>query len=180
MAVRPLSPGEPPRHIPDPGFSGDDGGVAAPLAAALANYSASYAADPSTFHAALGLLQHERVLVPVVALLGEVEYDEDGLAHDKTSDMASVLLTASDGRKGLLAFTCMESLHAWNPDARPVPVPLKTAALSAIQDEADALIVDVAGPVPFVVDGDTLRYLAEGLTLIRHDGGWAWAQVSDA
>ena len=46
-----------------------------------------------------------RLLVPVVAILGEVEHDEQGLAHDKTSDMAAVLMTGRDGRKALLAFT---------------------------------------------------------------------------
>ncbi len=43
--------------------------------------------------------------MPVVALLGEVEHDEQGLAHDKTSDMAAVLMTGRDGRTALLAFT---------------------------------------------------------------------------
>jgi hypothetical protein len=97
----------------------------------------------------LAALQGSRVLVPVMAVLGEVEYDDAGLAHDKTSDMATVLITGRDGRTALLAFTSMQSLAAWNPQARPVAVELRKAALSAIQDNAAAIVVDVAGPVPF-------------------------------
>ena len=37
-----------------------------------------------------------------------------------------------------------------------MPVPAATAALSAVQDGADALLVDVAGPVRFVVEGEDL------------------------
>ena len=45
----------------------------------------------------------------MVALLGEVEHDEQGLAHDKTSDMAAVLMQGRDGRTALLAFTATDT-----------------------------------------------------------------------
>jgi hypothetical protein len=161
------------RAIPDPGFAGDDGSAASEVTAALAAYDADPAAG---HHAALAALQDSRLLVPVVALLGEVAYDEQGLAHDKTSDMAAVLITGRDGRKALLSFTSNEALKAWNPEARPVPVPARQAALAALQDEADALLLDVAGPVLFAVEGADLRALAEGLTLRRVADGWAWTR----
>ena len=69
----------------------------------------------------LGRLQDARLLVPVVALLGEVEHDEQGLAHDKTSDMAAVLMKGRDGRTALLAFTGTASLQAWNPTRARCP-----------------------------------------------------------
>ena len=67
----------------------------------------------------LAVLAGSRLLVPVVALLGEVEYDDAGLAHDKSSDMATVLLTAPDGRRALLAFSGTDAMRAWDPEARP-------------------------------------------------------------
>jgi len=163
------------RVIPDPGFADDDGSADPAVTAVLAAYDA----DPATGHAAvLEVLQDSRVLVPVLAVLGEVEYDEQGLAHDKTSDMATVLITGRDGRTALLSFTSTSALETWNPDARPVAVELRKAALSAIQDGADALLVDVAGPVLFVIEGEDLRALAEGLVLRRVAGaghsGWGW------
>ncbi len=146
------------RTIPDPGFPDDDGRVDA----ALAVFLRAYDEDPATHHEQLmQRLPPVRLLVPVVAVLGEVEFDENGLAHDKTSDMASVLMTGRDGRKALLAFTSTETLTRWNPEARPVPVTARIAALSALQDQADALVIDIAGPVLVAVEGDDLRRLAQ-------------------
>ncbi|WP_323793626.1 SseB family protein, partial [Nocardioides sp.] len=116
----------------------------------------------------------------VVAVLGEVEVDEAGLAHDKSSDMAAVLTQTPDGRRGLLAFTSTETLAAWNPEARPVPVAARTAAQAAVQEEASALVIDLAGPTRFVVDGESLRALAAGYTLARVEGGLAWLQADDS
>ena len=160
------------RSIPDPGFAGDDGSVAPEVADALRRYDA----DPRRHLEALAVLQHVRVLVPVVAVLGEVEHDEHGRAHDKTSDMATVLVEGADGRKALLAFTGTEPLQRWNPEARPVPVALRVAAQSAVQDGADALVLDIAGPALFPVEGGALRSLAEGRTLVRVQEGWGWAR----
>jgi hypothetical protein len=164
-----IEPGEN-RAIPDPGFAGDDGSAPAALAAALADWAAGRAA----YAEALAVLARSRLLVPVVAVLGEVEYDDRGLAHDKTSDMATVLLQGADGRLALLAFTGTTALQAWNPEGRPVPVATALAARSAIQDGAAALVVDVAGPVRFVVEGEDLRRVADGWTLARMGDRVAW------
>jgi hypothetical protein len=158
------------RAIPDPGFAGDTGDVPGEVDAALA----AYGADRGRYAEALAALQASRLLVPVVAVLGEVEVDEAGLAHDKSSDMATVLLTGRDGRRALLAFTGTDRLAAWNPQARPVPVATRVAAQSAVQDGADALVVDVAGPVTLAVEGEDLRALAEGWTLGRVGERAAW------
>ena len=167
------------RTLPDPGFAGDDGAADPVVAAALAAYDAAAPADEADqHHATLAVLQDARVVVPVVAVLGEVEYDGQGLAHDKTSDMAAVLMTGRDGRTALLAFTGSASLARWDPTARPVPVRARQAAQAALQDGAAALLVDVAGPVLFVVEGDDLDSLARGLRLVRVDGRWAWATVA--
>jgi hypothetical protein len=173
--MSPTTP-EPQRRIPDPGFAGDDGAVPADVAGALAAYDAA-PGDRSLHRAALARLQAARVLVPVVAVLGEVEHDaQSGLTREKSSDMATVLVTGADGRRALLAFTGSGPLQAWDPAARPVPVTLADAARAARQDDADALVVDVAGPVMFVVETDDLQGLADGLTLARVDDGWGWVQ----
>ena len=163
----------PVRTIPDPGFAGDDGSVADEVAAALAAYDG----DPAGRHAeTLSVLQHARLLVPVLAVLGEVEHDEQGLAHDKSSDMATVLMQGQDGRMALLAFTGSAPLRRWNPEGRPVPVSTRDAARAAVHDGADAVLVDVAGPVMFVIEGEDLRALADGFTLSELAGRYAWAR----
>ena len=159
-----------PRQIPDPGFAGDDGSAAPEIVAALEAWDAGRA----TYVETLAAVQRTRLLVPVVAVLGEVEVDDAGLAREKDSDMATVLMQGADGRLALLAFTGNEGLRAWDPQARPVPVAAAVAAQAAVQDGAAALVVDVAGPVRFVVEGDDLRGLAEGWVLATVPGGSAW------
>jgi hypothetical protein len=56
-------------------------------------------------------------------------------------------------------------------------VSARQAARAALQDGADALVVDLAGPVLFAVEGQDLRDLAEGLVLRRVDGGWGWTRM---
>jgi hypothetical protein len=150
---------EPRRVIPDPGFADDHGSVAPGVAAALTAYDGGEA----TYAETLAVLQQARLLVPVVAL-----------AHDKSSDMATVLLTGRDGRMALLAFTGLEQLRAWDPQARPVPVDAALAARAAAQDGAEALVIDVAGPTRFVIEGDDLAAVAAGWTLARVGERTAW------
>ena len=110
-------------------------------------------------------------------MLGEVEYDEHGLAHDKTSDMAVALLQGQDGRNALLAFTSTESLARWSPEARPMPAQSQLVATAAIQEGAAAIVLDVAGPAAGVLETDDVRRLAAGLQVVRlEDGTYAWIE----
>jgi hypothetical protein len=149
----------------------DDTGAADP---ALATAMAGYAGDETRYPDVLAALGSARLLVPVVAVLGEVETGDDGLRRDKSSDMATVLLRGADGRMALLAFTSTETLAAWNPQGRPVPVPTRTAAQSALQEGAAALLIDVAGPVTVAVEGDDLSALAAGWRLARVGDRKGW------
>jgi hypothetical protein len=93
--------------------------------------------------------------------------------------MAAVLMRGRDGRLALLAFTGTSALQQWDPQARPVPVPMAQAAQSALNDDAAALVLDVAGPVRFVVEGEDLRALAEGYVLVELEGRYAWVRSQD-
>ncbi|MFE2275656.1 SseB family protein [Streptomyces lavendulae] len=148
------------KNIPDPGFSDDDGTADPRLSAALAAWAADRAAEPQL----LAVLKEARLLVPVVAVLGEVETDpETGLKREKTSDMAVPTLTAGD-RRALPAFTSIASLALWDPAARPVAVPLHQALAAAAHEKADTIVLDLAGPVPYQLTGPALLALAEGRT----------------
>ncbi|MDF3299805.1 SseB family protein [Streptomyces tropicalis] len=147
------------KNIPDSGFSDDDGSADPRLGAALAAWSE----DRSAVGPVLEALKGARLLVPVVAVLGEVEEDANGLRREKTSDMAVPTLKAGS-RTALPAFTSTESLARWDPEARPVAVPLHQALQAAAHEKADTVVLDVAGPVPFELTGPALLALAEGRT----------------
>lgn len=165
------------RRLQGSSYTDDEGAADPTLTAALT----AYAADEWTYPETLAALVGTRLLVPVVALLGEVEYDDRGLAVDKSSDMAAVLMTGADGRQALLAFTGTDTLGAWDPDARPVPVAAALAAQTAVQEGADALVVDLAGPHRFVVSGADLHRVASGWRPVRlADGEWGWLAPEDS
>lgn len=132
-------------------FAGDDG-------RADPRWEQAYA-DPADVEALLR--SGVRLLVPIVAVLEEVDEATGG---DKSSHMASVSLVQADGRRGLLAFTGVETLARWDPSARPVPVTSHQVAAAAVDEGADGVLVDIAGPVRFAIDGDLLIDLARGLT----------------
>lgn len=162
---------QPERRLAFTGFD-DDGGSADP--------ALSQALTARDHGAILAALTKARLLVPVVAMLGEVEYDERGLAHDKTSDMAVALLKGQDGRNALLAFTSTESLKLWSPEARPMPAQAQLVATAAIQEGAAAIVLDVAGPVPGVIETDDVRRVAAGLQVVRlEDGGYGWISTGE-
>ncbi|WP_344115176.1 SseB family protein [Kribbella alba] len=163
---------QPERRLAFTGFDNDDGSADPALSRAL---------DEQDQGAILQSLTKARLLVPVVAMLGEVEHDERGLAHDKTSDMAVALLQGQDGRTALLAFTSTESLARWSPEARPMPAQAQLVATAAIQEGVAAIVLDVAGPAPAVLETDDVKRLAAGLQVVRlEDGGYAWITTADS
>jgi hypothetical protein len=142
------------RVLSDPGF-GDDTGASDPaLDAALL----AWQREDGPHGPVLAALLTARVLVPIVALLAEAEAD----GREKSTDMAVVTLRGADGRVALPAFSSLARLSAWHPEARPLPIAAPRAAQAALFENADLLVLDPAGPVPFVVAGRALRALADG------------------
>ncbi len=142
--------------MPDPSGNPDLGAADPAVTAALAGYR-DRTVDPA---AVLAALAESRLLVPVVAVLDEAGTTADGARVEKSSHMATVSTTGRDGRRGLLAFTSLESLRRWKPDARPVPAPAPAVAAAALDEGASALVVDLAGPVLFAIEGSDLAALA--------------------
>lgn len=150
-------------------FPGDDGLATLSTRGALA--AAMGATDPASYLRAVAALCADRLLVPVVATATRVGQTVGGLTSDKEAEMSVVMLRAADGRRALLAFTGLDSLRAWQADARPVPVTLDRAAQTARAEGVAALLVDFAGPHPLVLDGEVLGSLAAGHRLVETGPG---------
>lgn len=135
-----------------PAFPDDDGAVDPALAEALDGYARDQVLPP-----VLAALHGVRILVPVIALLGDTP-----AGGDKDADMAAVLMSGADGRKALLAFSSLGSMQKWDPQARPVPVYARQAAEAAVDEDASALLLDIAGPQFVVIETDDLHHLAQG------------------
>jgi len=163
----------------------DDYGAADP---AVAVALAAYAAGTGGEHAVLVALAASRLIVPVVAILADD--GADGVAShggpdraavaggEKASEMAMPEIVGRDGRRALPAFTCVESLQRWRPGARPVPVSAASVWQSAVQD-SHAVVIDIAGPVPMVIEGSRLAALAAGGDVPgMHADPDVWQQVA--
>lgn len=150
---------------PEPRFRHDDGSADPVAAAALA----AYAAGTGSEHAALSALAAGRLLIPIVAVrtqqadpgAGESRPGESGPTAEKSSELAVPSLIGRDGRAALPVFTSLAAMAAWQPAARPVPTAAERVWQAAMA-EGSAVVVDVAGPVPLVVEGARLAALAIG------------------
>jgi hypothetical protein len=121
----------------------DDTGAADPaLRAAIA------ARDTAAVGAAL---PGSRLLVPVVAVPDAGE-----------ATMAVPALVNAGGARALPAFTGLDALHAWRPDARPVPMVGARVIAAVVAEGYDGLVLDVAGPVAHTLLPDDLRRIAPG------------------
>lgn len=155
----------PPAHDPGP----DTGAVAPEIASALA----AYADDPGRYAEALGAVQGSRLLLAMAEVPASTfpepehhDHEHHGHHHGPTA-MGAVSVQGPGGRRGLLAFTGLEPLRQYDASVRPLPVTAREAAETALRDGASALLVDLAGPVRLVVEGDDLAGVAAGWTLGR-------------
>lgn len=102
----------------------------------------------------LAAVSGARLLVPVVAVPGETAEVGDRpnrLSGETSSDMAAITLVAADGAKALPAFTSLEAMAAWDPAARPVPVTAQRAALAAVQEGCESIVLDVGTRTPYAL-----------------------------
>ncbi len=170
----------------------DDHGEADPaVSAALGAYAAGTCGE----HAVLTALADSRLLVTVVAVLGDALPDAGAggraeaasgkaagnpLHGEKASEMAMPAIVGRDGRRALPAFTSADAVRRWQPSARPVPVPASSVWQSAAR-ESWAVVIDVAGPVPLVVEGARLAALAAGAQAPgMHEDPDVWHEVAAA
>lgn len=138
-------------------FENDDGaasGAYLAAVAALRNGTGDEAGVVASLAAA-------RVFIPIVAQLAEEAEGQDGLQADKQADMALVTLKAADGRTAIPAFTTTAALSAWHPGARPVAVYAARAALSAVAEGAELLVLDPGSEFTFVVRRPAVWALAQ-------------------
>lgn len=137
------------RTLPAGDFAGDDGAADPRLIAALT-------ADVADDQAVVRAIASARMLVPIVAVQGNEP------ASDQASDMALVTLTGPDGKRALPVFSSIATLAAWDATARPVPVQAGRAAVSAVAEGCDLMVLDPAGPVTYVVSRPALWALGAG------------------
>jgi hypothetical protein len=192
----------------DERFRGDHGGADPVVATALAAYAAGTGGEHAALSALAGSRLLVPVVAVLAAELAGADGTTGPGAHgrvgsntaagesaaagvsaaaggsaaaaEKASEMAMPKIIGRDGRQAMPVFTCLEAVQQWKPAARPVPVPASAVWQSAMQ-ESCAVVIDIAGPVPIVVEGSRLAALAVGGAVPgMHEDPDVWQQVAAA
>jgi SseB protein N-terminal domain len=122
------------RELTSTGFEGDVGAADVVLLAALDN--------PQDETVLMAALAQARLLVPIVAAPSQVDESGEPMV-ERSTDLAVVTLTLSDGQRGFLVFSSLDALSAWDPSARPSPVTGSRAAAAAVAERCEVMLLDL-------------------------------------
>ncbi len=145
---------------PTSAFAADDGRADPTLTAVLAGVADSTRSLADVVRALAGA----RVLVPVVAHVEEPARGVAGghmPAGDSHASTGIAAIRAPDGRIALPVFSSLATMSSWRADARPVPAQAPRAALSAVEENWELMVLDPAGPVPVLIPRPAVWALAQ-------------------
>ena len=147
------------RHFEEREPSTDDGSAPEKLAEALRRFKAGEVGESAVVDAA----RDSRLLVPLVADLGETGVTEHGARFDKRAELSIVTVAGPDGRNVLPAFTAVDAMQRWNPKARPVPAEGIRVAVAAASERTDLVVIDPTSPTEFAIRRPALWAMARSL-----------------
>jgi hypothetical protein len=137
--------------------SDDDGSAPEALIEAIRRFRARDAGEAEVVHA----LRGSRLLVPLVAQLGDSGPGDHPLVVDKSAELSIVTVSGPDGRNVLPAFSSVEAMARWNPKARPVPADAVRVALAAASEATELVVLDPTSPTEFVIRRPALWAIAQ-------------------
>ena len=144
------------RHFEPNPFAADDGAADPRLLAALADFRRGREDRTAVIDAVRGA----RLLVPLIAEVGEIGVNTHGSVIDKSSELSIVTVAGPDGRKVMPAFTSAEAMRSWKPAARPVPVDAVRLALAAVSEDTELVILDPTASTEFAIRRPALWAIA--------------------
>ncbi|MBC7725853.1 MAG: SseB family protein [Burkholderiaceae bacterium] len=139
--------------------SADDGSAPPALIAMLARFTAREASEADV----VDVLRTSRVLIPLVAQLGETGIGPTGLVTDKSADLSIVTVAGPDGRAVLPVFSSVAAMSRWNATARPVPADAVRVGLAAASEDTELVVLDPASDTEFVLRRPAVWALAQQL-----------------
>ena len=141
-------------------FSSDTGEADPDLLGALLEFKSSSSNQSEVVKA----FANARVLIPLIATLGESGEGAHGHQVDKSAELSIVSVRTPDDQNGLPIFTSVESMSRWNPKARPVPNNGRTVALAAVSEGNTRVVLDPGSETEFVIRRPALEAIAQGFS----------------
>lgn len=137
--------------------SDDDGSAPPKLIEAIRRFRAHELGESDV----VDEVRASRLLVPLVAQLGETAKNAAGHLVDKTQELSIVTVTGPDSRAVLPAFTSVTAMTHWNPVARPIPADGARIALAASGEGTDLVVIDATSDTEFAIRRPALWAMAQ-------------------
>lgn len=144
-------------------FAGDDGSAPASLIAVLEKFRNLEALAEDVIDA----IRESRLLIPLLANLGESEKGAHGHQVDKSAELSIVTVGTPDDQNGLPVFSSVAAMQKWNPQARPVPADSRRVALAAAAEQNTRVILDPENETEFAIRRPAIAAIAQGLTWVH-------------
>ena len=147
------------RAFNDNPFANDDGSARPELVSAIREFHES--GDATNVFAEFS---KSRLLIPLLADLGESGEGAHGQTVDKSADLSIVNVETPDGQIGLPVFSSVDSMKLWNATARPVPSDAVRVALAAASEGNTRIILDPGSETEFAFRRAAIAAMAQQQT----------------
>lgn len=145
------------RELHENNFAGDDGSADETLIETITNFQRGEVTNEAVVEA----FSNARLLIPLLADLGESEIGEHGHKVDKSAELSIVTVGTPDEQNGLPVFSSVAAMQLWNPTARPVPSDAVRAAIAAVTEGNTRIILDAEGPTEFAIRRPAIAAIAQ-------------------
>ena len=143
-------------------FSDDDGSARKELLLAISQFRLGEIGIEDV----IDEIRISRLLIPLIAQLGEAEVGANGLVVDKSADLAIVTVKSPDDQDSLVVFSSVSAMGLWNKTARPVPSDAVRVALAAATEMNTRVVLDPGSDSEFVIRRPAIAAIAQNLKWI--------------
>jgi hypothetical protein len=147
------------RELEENRFAGDDGSAPENFLEAISGFRAGEVGQAAVVDA----IRVSRLLVPLLAQLGESETGANGLKVDKSAELSIVTVRSPDDQEALVVFSSVAAMQRWNPSARPVPTDAIRVCLAAASQLSTRVVVDPGSDTEFVIRRPAIARIAQSL-----------------
>ncbi len=145
------------RELHENNFANDDGSADVTLIETITKFQSGEAKNEDVVAA----FSKARLLIPLLADLGESEIGEHGHKVDKSAELSIVTVGTPDDQNGLPVFSSVAAMQRWNTSARPVPSDATRVAIAAASEGNTRIILDAEGPTEFAIRRPAIAAIAQ-------------------
>jgi hypothetical protein len=147
------------RQLEENRFASDDGSAPQEFLDAIEGFRSGELGQAEVVDA----IRKSRLLVPLIAHLGESEVGAHGLEVDKSAELSIVTVKSPDDQDSLVVFTSVNAMQLWNTSARPVPTDAIRVCLAAASQLSTRVVVDPGSDTEFVIRRPAIARIAQSL-----------------